>query len=276
MVSTFNRKEMCEFCKKHGGGTKWYFNPKNYSKEMGEQRIELLEKIARDRYYERWVISGFGTIEQLKDIPLVNKLARNLEEKQFEKTEGGQIVPLNDALKVLELCENPAILPCTCRQIAGEEKYCCLNFGLIPELYKKANPDEYMEELSVNKAKRLLQEWDTEGLYHVILWGKAPYVTSVCNCTPAYCLAHKGRFVLGIKNSMLKGEYVARVSEENCQGCKNCMTRCQFGAISFNVDHDKAFIDQRKCTGCGLCMTDCPNNAIQLIERQFTPAKNLW
>jgi hypothetical protein len=77
---------MCEFCKKHGGGTKWYFNPKNYSREMGEARIELLEKIARDRCYERGVISGFGTIEHLNDIPLLNKLTKNLVEKQFKKT----------------------------------------------------------------------------------------------------------------------------------------------------------------------------------------------
>jgi ferredoxin len=268
---------MCEFCKKHAGDkNKWYFNPKNYSKEMGEARIELLEKIARDRSYERWIVSGFGTVEQLKDIPLINKLFTKIEEIYFKKTEGGQVIPLDDALKVLELCKNPAILPCSCRQIVGEEKYCCLNFGLIPELYQKANPDEYIEELSVNKAKRLLQEWDKQGLYHVILWGKAPYITSVCNCTAASCIAYKGRFVSRIKTSMLKGEYVARVNYQKCQGCKTCMTRCQFGAISFNVDHGKAFIDIRKCTGCGLCATGCENMAVEVIERKFTPAKNLW
>ena len=268
---------MCEFCQKHAGDKKkWYFNPKNYSREMGEARIAFLEKIARDRYYEKWVINGFGFIEQLEGLPLVHKLIKNLEEKKFKDTEGGQVIPVNDALKVLELCENPALLPCTCRHIVGEERYCCLNFGLIPELYKKANPDEYIEEVSVNKAKRLLREWDKEGLYHVILWGKAPYVTSVCNCTSAYCLAYKGRSVFGLKNSMLKGEYVARISEEKCTGCKNCLTRCQFGALLFNVDHKKAFVDIRNCAGCGLCMSDCPNDAIQLIERKLTPAKQIW
>lgn len=268
---------MCEFCKKHAGEkSKWYFNPKNYSREMGEARIELLEKIARDRGYESWLIDGFETIEQLKVVPLFNKLFTKLEEKYSIKTEGGQIVTLHDALKILELCENPAILPCTCRKIIGEEKYCCLNFGLIPELYKKANPDSYMEELSVTKAKRLLNSWDNEGFYHVILWGKIPYVTSICNCTAASCIAYKGRFVTGLEHAMLKGEYVARVEQEKCQGCKTCMTRCQFGAISFNVDHGRAFIDHRNCTGCGLCMTGCPNNAIQLLDRRSTPAKNSW
>jgi hypothetical protein len=162
--------------------------------------LEFLEKIA-GKDFGKMMISDFETIEQLKNIPILNKLAVNLGEKYLEKTVGGQIIPVNDALEVLELCENPAIMPCECRRIAGEEKHCCLNFGLIPELYKKANPDEYMEEISVNKAKRLLREWDKEGLYHVILWGKAPYLTCICNCTAAYCVAYKGRFVSGLKNS---------------------------------------------------------------------------
>jgi len=267
---------MCEFCKKHGGGTKWYFNPKNYSKEMGEARKEILEKIADEIEFKKAIISDFGTVESVKNIPVLNKLVRNVGEKHLEKVQGGQVIMLEDAIKVLQLCENPAILPCVCRHMAGEEKYCCLNFGLIPELYKKANPDEYMQEVSVTKAERLLREWDKEGLYHVILWSKAPYVTSVCNCTAAYCVAYKGRFESCLKNSMLKGEYVAKVNQKLCSGCKPCLTRCMFGAISFNVDDGNAFIDLRKCAGCGLCMTDCPNNAIQVIERQFTPAKNLW
>lgn len=268
---------MCEFCKKHAGGKdKWYFNPKNYSKEMGELRMDLLEKIANEIDFKRAIITDFGAVESIKNIPVLNKLARNVGEKHLKEVQGGQIIGLKDAIKVLQLCENPAILPCVCRRMAGEEKYCCLNFGLIPELYKKANPDEYMEEVSVNKAERLLVEWDKEGLYHVILWSKMPYVTTICNCTPAYCIAYKGRFLSGLKNSMLKGEYVSRVSEEKCQGCKTCLTRCQFGAISFNVDHRRAFIDIRKCVGCGLCATGCENNAIEFIERKFTPAKNLW
>ena len=267
---------MCEFCKKHAGDkNKWYFNPKNYSKEMGEARREFLEKIAGMYFNERG-ISEYGTVERSKNIPILNKLITILGEKNLKKTVGGQIIPVNDALKVLELCENPAILPCACRQMVGEEKYCCLNFGLIPELYKKANPDEYMEDVSVNKAKRLLLDWDKKGLYHLIAWAKAPYVTTICNCTAASCLQYKARYVLELKTAMLKGEYVARVDERRCAGCQNCLTRCPVGAMFFNIDEEKAFIDIRNCVGCGLCMTECPNNAIELIERKFTPAKNLW
>lgn len=242
---------------------------------MGEARLDFLEKIA-GRYYEEWTIGGFEAIERFKDIPLLNKLAVNLGEKYEVRMHGGQIIPLTDVLKVLELCENPAVLPCECRLIVGEERYYCLNFGLIPELYEKANPEYSIEELSVNKAKRMLSDWNKEGYYHLILWSKAPYVTTVCNCTTPYCMGYKGRLVLGSKTSMIKGEYIAKVNESLCSGSKNCLIRCPFGAISFNLDDEKAFVDIRKCFGCGLCETGCKNRAIELIERKLTPTKNIW
>lgn len=266
---------MCEFCEKHGGGKKWYFNPKNYKREMGEARREFLEKVA-GMYIAEWSIGDFESCERLKGIPLLNKLALFLEERHVKKTIGAQVIPLDDALKVMELCGNPALLSCLCREMAGKEKYCCINFGLIPELYKKANPDAYIEEISVNKAKRLLSDWDKEGLYHLISWHNMPYVTTLCNCTAPYCTAYKLRYTSGLKNIMLKGEYVAKVNQRLCSGCKKCLTMCPFGAISFNVDDGKAFTDINRCFGCGLCLTGCDNNAIELIERGLTPAKNFW
>ncbi|RLG39135.1 MAG: hypothetical protein DRN91_00680 [Candidatus Alkanophagales archaeon] len=243
---------------------------------MGEARKKLLEKIADEKYFEGWIIEDFRVIERLKKVPLLNKLVLTIGEKRIKKTQGGQIISLNDALKVLELCENPALFPCICRRMSGEEGYYCLNFGILPELYEKANPDEYMEELSVSKAKKLLIEWDKKGFYHLILWSKAPYVTTICNCTTPYCVGYKARFVLGLKTAMIKGEYVARVNNSRCVGCKMCLTRCPFGAIRFNINEERAFIDINKCFGCGLCVTGCKNNAIELIDRRLTPAKNLW
>ena len=267
---------MCEFCKKHAGDkNKWYFNPKNYSKEMGEARRELLEKVA-GIYFEEWMISEAEAMGRLKKIPILNKLVNNLGGKHFREIHGGQLIPLKDALEVLELCGNPAVMPCVCRRVAGLEKYCCLNFGLIPELYKKANPDEYMEEVSVNKAKRLLNKWDEEGLYHLIVWYKAPYVATICNCSNSYCFVYKGAQIPGFEKILLKGEYVAKVNQKLCSGCKTCLTRCPFGAISFNVDDGVAFVNIKACSGCGLCQSGCEKNAITLIDRKLTPAKNLW
>jgi ferredoxin len=267
---------MCEICAKHAGQkNKWYFNPKNYSKEMGEARIAFLEKIAGS-YFEEWTISGYESVEFINKIPLLNKIINNLQDKHYGKLHGAQVIPLNDVVSVLELCENPAVLPCVCQHIIGKEKYCCLTFGLLPELYKKANKDGYVEEISISKAKRLLSSWDQEGYYHLILWTKMPYVTNVCNCSNPYCLAYKGRFELGLKSNMYKGEYIAKVNQNLCIGCKKCLTICPFGATFFDLDRKKAFKDIRKCFGCGLCVTVCEQKANELVERTLTAAKNLW
>ncbi len=267
---------MCEFCKKHAGEkSKWYFNPKNYSREMGEARRELLEKVA-GRYFEEWMVSEAEAMDRYKRIPILNKLTDAIAGKHFREVHGGQLIPLKDAFEVLELCGNPSVMPCVCRHVAGLEKYCCLNFGLIPELYKKANPDSYMAEVSLTEAKRLLEKCDIEGLYHLIVWYKAPYVASICNCSNFYCFVYKGAQIPSFEKILLKGEYVAKVNPTFCSGCRNCLTRCPFGALSFNVDDEKAFIDIKRCYGCGLCTTVCERQAITLIDRQLTPAKDLW
>jgi NAD-dependent dihydropyrimidine dehydrogenase PreA subunit len=242
---------------------------------MGEARIEFLEKVASKSYNE-WLIDGCETLEGIKGIPILNKLIIGLGDKHNGKQHGGQIIPLDDVLEVLELCENPAVMSCVCQEFIGKEKYCCLSLGLIPELYKKANPDAYMEELSLNKAKRMLSDWNEEGFYHQIIWSNIPYVTTICSCSNPYCANYKTRFFSGSKNTLIKGEYIARVDENLCTGCKKCLMRCQFGAIYFNVDSKKAFINIRNCFGCGLCITGCEENAVKLIERTLTPAKNLW
>lgn len=266
---------MCEICKKHGGRETWYFNPRNYSREMGEKRKEFLEKIA-GKHFEEWLVDGFETFEIINKVPFLRNLGKNLIERYEIDTHGGQIIPLEDALKVMELCENPSLLTCSCRKIIGDEKYCCINFGMIPELYKKANPNEYLEEITVSKAKNLLKYYNELGMYHLILWSKAPYVTTICNCTAMTCTGYKERVTTGAKTTLMKSEYVGIINQENCNGCKNCLIRCQFGSVRFNLDTQKAFIEIQKCFGCGICKTGCKNNAITMVERRFTPARDNW
>ncbi|MFQ5975108.1 MAG: 4Fe-4S dicluster domain-containing protein [Candidatus Hydrothermarchaeales archaeon] len=250
-------------------------NKKNYTKEMGEARLEFLEKIS-GKYFEEWLVDGTELLERFKDIPLLNKLTVNLMERYEKKLHSGQIIPIEEATKVLELVENPALLPCVCRELVGDESYTCLNFGLIPELYEKSNPNSSIEEISTNSAIRRLNKWNKEGLYQLILYYNAPYIATICNCSSLTCTAFKERHVMGTKTTMIKSEFVARINPTLCNGCKICLLRCQFGAIRYDFDREKAFIDIRECYGCGLCKTGCDQKAIDLIDRKFTPAKNLW
>jgi MinD superfamily P-loop ATPase len=55
----------------------------------------------------------------------------------------------------------------------------------------------------------------------------------------------------------------ARVDEERCTACGDCLTVCRFDAVSAAAE-GKARIDQLACEGCGLCARVCGPAAIAM------------
>lgn len=59
---------------------------------------------------------------------------------------------------------------------------------------------------------------------------------------------------------------MAKINQEKCQGCKECLIMCPDEAISYA--NGKCFIDPNKCTECYFCLRHsiCPNNAFETTE----------
>ncbi|MFH1573556.1 MAG: CoB--CoM heterodisulfide reductase iron-sulfur subunit A family protein, partial [Acidobacteriota bacterium] len=55
----------------------------------------------------------------------------------------------------------------------------------------------------------------------------------------------------------------AYVLEEECSGCKTCITLCPYRAISHVEAKQKAEINPVLCKGCGTCVAGCPSGSIQ-------------
>jgi heterodisulfide reductase subunit A len=55
----------------------------------------------------------------------------------------------------------------------------------------------------------------------------------------------------------------AYVLEEECSGCKTCISLCPYHAISFVEAKQKAEINPVICKGCGTCVAGCPSGSIQ-------------
>ena len=59
-----------------------------------------------------------------------------------------------------------------------------------------------------------------------------------------------------------KGGYEAQIDLNQCIGCGDCISYCQFGAI------DKRFVvDRTSCEGCGVCAYFCPVEAIDFKKK---------
>jgi len=97
-----------------------------------------------------------------------------------------------------------------------------------------------------------------------------PFIGGICNCDH-YCMAFKATVMKSLP-IMAGSEYLARVEPELCNGCRNCISACQFGAINFSLARVKVAIEPQFCYGCGVCRVHCVKEAITLTVRNKVPA----
>lgn len=65
-----------------------------------------------------------------------------------------------------------------------------------------------------------------------------------------------------VKTQEFRGSKLATINETKCTKCGLCREKCNFNAITENLQ-----IDPISCEGCGVCSFVCPANAIMLTER---------
>jgi len=187
-------------------------------------------------------------------------------------------VPTEDALEIVDLSYDHALYPCMCKRLfKGKDEYKCLNFGPLTEINRKAPRSWSEKRLSPEEAKAKLEEFSNKGYIHAVFWWcDMPQSVCICNCEAPYCYAIRPKLWYDITNVYRRSEYLAKIDQDECISCGNCIDQCQFGAISFDSE-DRAKGDQTICFGCGQCRNVCEQNTIQLIDRNAHPvAQNIW
>lgn len=266
---------MCEFCKKHGDGNKWFLNPDNYSDEMMEDpaRRKLIEEVTG--YGIDYYVDYTSKVTSLTRWPVLGALIKAAVKRMAPNQHGGQVVSLEDALEIVSLASNFVLLPCACKKLVSHgEELCCLNFGPIRDMQRSAFPEGPMEEITLEEAMDFLRSKDAEGRIHQVLYAKVPMPVCVCNCDLRWCTSFKQRLPYGITEAVFKGHDLVGLDPDLCDGCGGeppCVERCGFGALSYDERAGKVALDPARCFGCGLCRTECAAGALTLRQRIDVP-----
>ena len=157
------------------------------------------------------------------------------------------------------------------------------NGGLLAGLIREVDvsyltgPDTAgLEILNKEQALASLKAHEKEGLCHTVWTFITPFIGAICNCDRTDCLAMRATIGYGFP-IMFRSEYVAEIDPPLCNGCRQCMQYCQFGAISYSASTKKSRVDHRRCYGCGICRSVCENKAIVLLDRKSSHVvATLW
>jgi len=281
---------MCEFCHKHGEGKKWYLRAENYS-------ADLLSDLKRRKFIADFFSLAeespglLARLGKLRVMPtFVKSAVVTYKVGRWKELHYGQVLPIEDVERVFGLVSNVVRLPCICRHInLGTEQRFCYGVSLAPqegEMFKiikeidmdyLTGPDTSgLEELTKEEALENFRQYEKEGLCHTVWTFVTPFIGGICNCDRSDCGAMQATLTRGVPH-MFRAEYVAEVNPELCNGCRQCMRVCQFGAIGYSAANKKIFIDPLRCYGCGICRASCTKDAIHLQDRaSVSVAANLW
>ena len=284
---------MCKWCFSHGtNGEKWYMNAKNYSNQLADE-MNLKEYLTEqwqnyEQVYIRKVM-GFSSKDlgyKLK-MPIIGRVLRNIIENMIHsekknrkgvRADGhfGQVIPLEDGKIILsELAAEPIICNyCMCRwQRRGEKEAVCINFGALSEVIEKLPrfiPKDRTVRLDREAAVKQLEENNKKGYIASVWFQPVPYISAICSCENPECGAFTLRNSFDL-NIMYKAEYIINLNQDNCQGCRSCVSWCQMGALKYIPSMKRVVVITDKCVGCGVCRHACKNDALSLIPREEFP-----
>ena len=281
---------MCRHCDdfgdpKYGDGV-WYLNPANYSRQLYKLRKPGEKPKGFEIDSETAARLGVeDALELLATEPEKFEEAMKKADEHMAIHTVGQVVPLQEAEKILDIACPVAAMHCVCRQATrGIEEdnpalYSCAGLGTGMFKWERW-PERYrggVDFMSPARAKEWLRKWNRRGMVHTIMVFGPPYVGGLCNCDYPSCGAIRARVDYDLAHSLTKSHFVAKVNYEVCNGCGVCAQRCQFGALRFESTIQRPNIDMFRCFGCGLCQTACPRRAIDLENRMTVPGlKEVW
>ena len=181
---------------------------------------------------------------------------------------------VSDYDSVRKLVENArgkiSVANCICRLTSQILEEGCQKTDLI-EACLMIGPDHARRHvdmgigryLTKEEAFELLDKAQQDGLVLQPENSRAP--DTICICCGDCCVLLKMLNNHPRPVEMYVTNFYAEVDGELCNGCGECVSKCQLNAIT--VD-DKARVNLDRCIGCGNCVTLCPPGAVKLVKKE--------
>ncbi len=181
----------------------------------------------------------------------------------------GQVLPIEDVEKVIDLVDSITRMPCGCRffTTGKADKRYCFGFGLdkwailgrFPDAAIPGGPGQGGGEEDIPALRRGRADAQHLDRRYAV------------RCRPMQLRSRLWR-LQGLHRDaggaqLLRAEYVCRTDWDLCTGCKACMSQCQFGAQFYSSALGKVYIDPTRCFGCGVCRAACPNDCHRAIPQ---------
>ena len=172
-----------------------------------------------------------------------------------------QILPIEDWKKQIETAEKRIIAPCGCRVLWGKCEHplmtCFAVFDNSRGEYYLNQPGRLLKELTLEETMEIVRANEEAGLIH---WG-------VCYCCPDACEMLYS-YTKGDRLDLVEpNRFEARVNEDLCTGCQDCVEKCPFYAVEMRKTEGskklKAHIISENCKGCGVCIVGCKQKAMR-------------
>jgi len=182
------------------------------------------------------------------------------------------LLPHEDLHAIIRGAPAIGVVDCPCRWLGVAEGKCdkptfvCLSLttGSVKYILDRG----IGKRLSVDEALQFLAQAEEAGL--VPTSGTAgAQVRNLCFCCSDCCITLRPVVKYGY-DLMDKSRFRASVDKALCNGCQDCVERCQFGAVEMRKEPGekkyRAAVSAEKCYGCGVCVVKCNAGALSLAE----------
>jgi len=189
------------------------------------------------------------------------------------------VLPSESMKAIIDQAPLISVVSCSCRKrkeafddpCRYSHDMNCIQFGRSAEYTRGRG---HGRVLSKEEALQLIEETEDDGLVHE--WPNLSIMSTntMCSCCLDCCMDMLpiSEYKVPWTAYYAKSRFEAKNDLDACDGCQDCIERCQFDALTMEKMHGhkklKAVVNPENCMGCGVCVLVCePRSLLMEIVR---------